>query len=87
MNHQEALAVEREALIARSASQREALIAGTEPLLRQAAAFDRVVGSVRRHPLVTGLAVTAVALVGSRKIFDIATRLLTIYMLVRRARG
>jgi len=34
--------------------------------------------------VITGLAVTAVALVGSRKIFDIATRLLTVYMLARR---
>jgi hypothetical protein len=68
MNQQEALAVEREALVARSAMQRNAIIAGIEPLLRQAATLDRVVGLVR----------------GSRKIFDIATRLLTVYMLVRR---
>lgn len=84
MNHEEALAVRREALVARSARQRSAVIADMEPLLRQSAAFDRVVGSVRSHPVITGLAVTAVALVGSRKIFDIATRLLTVYMLVRR---
>jgi hypothetical protein len=84
MKRTEALAVQREALVARSATQRRAIIDGMQPLLRYAAPFDRVVGSVRSHPVIIGLAATAMALVGSRKIFDIATRLLTVYMLVRR---
>ena len=83
MNSRHALALERQALVARSASQRSAIIEGTAPLLHHAQRLDRIVGTVRRHPLIAGLAVTGVALLGSRKLFDVATRLLTVYMLVR----
>jgi len=84
VNSRHALELERHELVARSARQRSAIIAGTEPLLLHAQRLDRIVGTVRRHPLVAGVAVTGVALLGSRKLFDMATRLLTVYMLVRR---
>jgi hypothetical protein len=81
---QQALAQRRQELVERSAAQRSALISGIEPLLHKAAVLDRVVTAVRGHPLVTGLVVAAVALVGSRKLIATASRLLTLYMLVRR---
>jgi len=83
MNQKETLAVPREALVAQSAAQRSAIIESSAPLLRGAAALDRIVGPIRRHPVLAAAAVTGVALLGSRKIFDLATRAITIYMLVR----
>ena len=82
--HQLAMARRRQELVERSASQRSALIDGIEPLMRKAAALDRLVTSVRGHPLVTGLIAGAVALVGARKLFELTTRLLSLYMLFRR---
>lgn len=82
--HQAALARRREELVARSAAQRSALIAGVEPLAGKAAALDRIVGTVRRHSAIAGVAAGVVALLGSRRLIDIATRLVTLYMLVRR---
>jgi hypothetical protein len=82
--HQAALARRREELVARSAAQRSALIAGVEPLVGKAAALDRIVGAVRRHSAIAGVAAGVVALLGSRRLIDIATRLVTLYMLVRR---
>ena len=84
MNEKETLAVRREALVAQSAAQRNALIENSAPLLRGTATLDRLLGPIRRHPIVAALAVGGVALLGSRKIFDLATRAVTIYMLVRR---
>ncbi len=81
---EQGLAQRREELVERSKSQRAALIAGAEPLLEKAAALDRVVESVRRHPVMAGVAVGAVVLMGSRKFFDFATRALTLYALIRR---
>lgn len=78
------LAQRREELVARSAAQRAALIANVEPLLRKAAALDGIVARVRRYPLLTAGLAGAVVLVGSRRIFDLATRALTIYALFRR---
>lgn len=84
MNQKETLAVRREALVAQSAAQRDALIEGSAPLLRGAATLDRILGPIRRHPILAAVAAGGVALLGSRKIFDLATRAVTIYMLVRR---
>jgi len=84
MNQKQTLAVRREALVAQSAAQRTAVIESSAPLLRGTATLDRILGPVRRHPILAALAVGGVALLGSRKIFDLATRLVTIYMLVRR---
>ena len=81
---QQGLAQRRRELVERSAAQRSALIGSVEPLMRKAVALDRLVISVRRHPLVTGLVAGAVALVGARKLFATTTRLLTLYMFLRR---
>ena len=82
--HTGKLARRREELVARSAAQRNALIADVEPLLGKAAALDQIVGAVRRHSLIVGVVAGVVALVGSRKLINIATHLLTLYMLARR---
>jgi hypothetical protein len=81
---QQTLARRRQELVERSATQRSALIAAVEPLMSKAVVLDRLVGSVRSHPLVTGLVAGAVALVGARKLFAMTSRLLTLYMLFRR---
>jgi hypothetical protein len=78
------LAERRQELVARSAAQRSSLIADAESLLGKAAALDRIVGAVRRHSVVVGAVAGVVALLGSRKLLDLATRLVTLYMLVRR---
>ena len=72
------------ALVERSTAQRSALIAGARPVLEKAAAVDRVVAHVRRYPVLTSVAVGAVALAGPRKIFDLGTRILAFYALLKR---
>ena len=71
-------------LVERSAAQRAALVADAQPLLRKAAATDRIVGALRRYPVVTTLIVGTVALIGPRRLFDYGTRAITLYMLLRR---
>jgi len=78
------LASRRRELVERSAAQRSALGAAAEPLVRKAAAYDRVAGYVRRNPALIALAVGAVALIGPQKIFDLGTRATTLYLLLRR---
>ena len=78
------LAERREELVARSSAQRAALFTHAEPLLRKAAAADRIVAKLREYPIVTAVGVGAVVLLGTRRIFDLATRILTIYALFRR---
>lgn len=78
------LADRRRELVERSATQRAALIAHAQPLLRAAAVGDRLVSRVRRHPIAVTVAAGAVLLFGSRKFFDLATRALTLYALFRR---
>ena len=80
----DSLARRRERLVAHSTAQRAQLVASFEPIGRAAATLDRIVGPIRRHPVIATLAVTGVALLGSRKIFDLASRAVTIYMLLRR---
>jgi hypothetical protein len=84
MNRTQGLAQRREELVERSAAQRTALLTAAEPLVRKAAAVDRVVAYVRQYPVMASLAVGAVALIGPRKIFDISARAITLYMLFRR---
>ena len=82
----QALAERREALVARSAAQRDALVDGAAPLLHKAAAVDRVVSSVRRHPVFTGLATLAIVIVGSRKLVELGAHALALYGLIKRLR-
>jgi len=82
--HELGLAARRQELVDRSAAQRAALSVCAEPLVRKAASLDRVVGYVRRNPVIAAVAVGAVALLGPRKIFDLGARAITFYMLLRR---
>jgi len=74
----------REELVARSAAQRAAIIASAQPLLHTAASADRVVSRLRRHPIAVTAVAAAIVLLGSRRLFDLATRAATIYALFRR---
>jgi hypothetical protein len=80
----QSLAERRLELVERSMTQRAALVADAKPLLSKAAAADRIVGMLRRYPVVTVLAVAAVALIGPRRLFDYGTRAITLYMLLKR---
>jgi hypothetical protein len=82
--HELSLAARRRALVERSAAQRAALAVYAEPLLRKTAALDRVVDYVRRHPVLSSVAVGAVVLLGPRRLWDMATRAITMYMLLRK---
>ena len=82
--HELDLAARRRELVERSSAQRAALAASAEPLVRKAAALDRVVGYVRRNPVVAAAVVGFVALLGPRKIFDLGARAITLYTLLRR---
>jgi len=82
--HPIALARRREELVARSAAQRSALIASAAPLAGKAAALERIVGTLRRYSVVAGVVAGVAAIFGSRRLIDIASRLLKLYLLVRR---
>ena len=74
----------REELVLRSSSQRMALVVCAEPLVRKAAALDRVVRYVRDNAAVTTLAVAAIAFLVPRKVLALASRAITLYALFRR---
>jgi len=78
------LAERRAELVARSAEQRAAIIAAAEPLVHKADTADRLLSYVRRYPVPLAALGVAAVLFGSRKIFDIASRVLTVYALFRR---
>jgi len=82
--HQLALAHRRDELVARSAAQRAALIAGLTPLAEKAAVLDRIFGTLRRYSVVAGIVGGVVALAGSRRLLELGSRLLSLYLLVRR---
>jgi hypothetical protein len=81
---EQSLAERRLELVQRSAAQRAALIANAEPLVRKAAALDRIVTKLRRYPVVTAAVGGAVAFFGSRKLFGLLTRAITLYALFKR---
>jgi hypothetical protein len=82
--HQVELAQRREELVARSVAQRNALIASAAPLAGAAAALDRIAGTLRRYSVVAGVVAGVAALFGSRRLLEIGSRLVTLYLLVRR---
>jgi hypothetical protein len=77
------LAERRQELVERSAAQRAALAALAEPMLRRTATIDRIASSLRRYPVAAALGVGALVLIGPRKLFDLGTRALTLYILFR----
>jgi hypothetical protein len=81
---QRRLAARRLVLVERSAAQRFAIISAAGPLITKAAAADRMVSRVRRHPLLVAAVVGAAVLFGSRRLFDMVTRGVTLYALFRR---
>ncbi|MEA3194229.1 MAG: hypothetical protein QOD26_2562 [Betaproteobacteria bacterium] len=81
---EQSLAERRLELVRRSAAQRAALVANADPFVRKAAALDRLVTKVRQYPMVTAAAAGAVTFFGSRKLFTLVTRALSIYALFRR---
>ena len=83
-SHEMSLAQRRQALIQRSTAQRAAILRAAEPIARKAISLDRVVDYVRRYPVAAAAAAGALALVGPRRVFDLGTRALTLYMLLRR---
>jgi hypothetical protein len=74
----------RQQLIERSAAQRAAVIATAEPLMRAAGTVDRTVSRVRRYPIPVAALAGAVLLLGGRRLFDLASRAITLYALFRR---
>ena len=84
MSHKQGLAQRRLELVERSAAQRAALLAAAAPIVSKAAAVDRVVSYVRRYPVLSSFAVGAVALAGPRRLLDLGSRAVTLYMLLRR---
>lgn len=84
--HQRDLARQRQELVARSAAQRSGLVTDWESIVAKTAAGDRIVSTLRRHPVAVGAAVAGVVLLGSRRLFDVSERLLTLYLLLRGVR-
>jgi len=82
--HEQGLAERRRELVERSSAQRAALAAAAEPLVRKSAAVDRVIAQVRRYPVLSSVAVGALALLGPRRLFELATRAAALYALLRR---
>ena len=78
------LTEKRRELVQRSSAQRAAIIANAEPLVRAGAVADRLLSHVRRHPVALTVGLGAVVLLGSRRLFDLATRALTLYALFKR---
>jgi hypothetical protein len=85
VNRVQGLAQRRQELVERSAAQRTAVLAAAEPIVRKAAAVDRVVAHVRRYPVVASVVVGAVALIGPRRLFDLGMRALAFYALLKRS--
>jgi hypothetical protein len=77
------LEVRRMVLVERSAAERAAIAAAVSPLARGVAAIDRIVGSVRAHPILAVAAAGAVAL-GRTRLLDWVARGAAIYSLLRR---
>ena len=82
--HQQSLEMRRRELVERSAAQRAALITNLVPLAQKVATVDRAVASVKRYPVVTALIAGAVTLFGSKKLFSLLARGITLYTLLRK---
>lgn len=79
-----ALEIRRRALVVRSAIQRGRLSAQLVPAARRLAAADRVVAALRAHPVMAGIAVTGLALIGVRPLLRWAVRIAPLYALLGR---
>ena len=75
----------RAELVERSTAQRAGLLYAAAPILQKAATVDRIVTALRKYPLVTAVAVGAVAIAGTRRVLPWLTRALALYALLKRA--
>jgi hypothetical protein len=74
----------RRELVERSAAQRAALGTTLAPMVHKAAAVDRALAAVRRHPLLAVALAGGVAMLGSRRLFGFLARGITLYTLLRK---
>jgi 3-dehydroquinate dehydratase len=74
----------RAELVERSTALRAALFEAAVPIVQKAASADRVVTALRNHPVVTAVAVGAVAIMGTRSLLPWLTRALTLFALLKR---
>ena len=79
-----ALTLRRGALVARSAEQRARISLQLAPVARVAGIADRVVSTVRAHPLPFALAAAFLVLRGRRSLLGVLARALPLYSLLRR---
>lgn len=84
MNRLHELEMRRHELIERSAAQRGALRANLAPLTDKLALVDRAMTPIRRYPIASTAVAAAVMLFGSRKIFTLIARGITLYTLLRK---
>ena len=82
--HQQSLEMRRRELVLRSGVQRDALMAHLVPIAEKVAKVDRVIASVKRYPMITAAIAGAVTLFGSKKIFSLFARGVTLYTLLRK---
>jgi len=81
------LARRRIGLVAQCSAQRASIAAAAVPLAAKAAALDRVLTTVRGHPIIATLAAGAVAGLVPRVMPPLLTRLWLLYSLLRRFVG
>jgi hypothetical protein len=79
-----ALEDRRRALVLRSTLQRLRISVQAAPAARRLAAVDRVVTTLRAHPVAAGIALTGLALIGPRTLFRWAMRVAPAYSLLVR---
>ena len=82
--HLQTLEMRRLELVERSTAQRAALRASLVPLIEKVATVDRALASVRRYPLIAVALAAGVAMLGSRRLFGLLARGLTLYTLLRK---
>ena len=82
--HLQTLEMRRRELVERSAAQRAALRVHLEPLVQRTQSVDRVMGHVRRYPMLATALAAAVTLLGSRKLFGWLARGVTLYTLLKK---
>jgi hypothetical protein len=79
-----ALQDRREALVLRSTLLRLRMSLQMAPAARKLATVDRVVATLRSHPIAAGVALTGLALIGPSTLFRCALRIAPLYSLLAR---
>jgi hypothetical protein len=74
----------RAELIERSTALRAALAHAAAPIVQKAAAADRIVAPLRRHPLIIAVTLGVVAVAGTRRLVPWLTRAFALYALLKR---